>query len=207
MKNKKGFTLIELLAVIIILGVLMATAVVGVTRYIQDSRKSTYANSALSFISGVSPAVNSGQIDATQVGTLYLVPVGNDETKTCTKLEKGGVSPFHKTWTYAYVGVVYDNQDRDYYFVSRDGANHGVNFTDNKELQDKGGKLIVTGSELTNVAELAANYGTSATFFVGSTTPPTGAINGSAELRTLAGKVTNSTVSYVTFVGTADCGN
>jgi len=46
MKKKNGFTLIELLAVVIILGVLMIIAVSAVTKYINDSRKSTYSNYA-----------------------------------------------------------------------------------------------------------------------------------------------------------------
>ena len=44
--KKNGFTLIELLAIIIILGVLMIIAVPAVTKYINDSRKSTYVNTA-----------------------------------------------------------------------------------------------------------------------------------------------------------------
>ena len=44
--NKKGFTLIELLAVIIILGILMIIAIPSVTKYISDSRKSAYVDTA-----------------------------------------------------------------------------------------------------------------------------------------------------------------
>lgn len=44
--KKKGFTLIELLAVIIILAIILMIAVIGVTRYIVESRKSIYATNA-----------------------------------------------------------------------------------------------------------------------------------------------------------------
>ena len=45
-KKKKGFTLIELLAVIIILGILMIIAIPSVTKYISDSRKEAYVDTA-----------------------------------------------------------------------------------------------------------------------------------------------------------------
>ena len=58
MKNKKGFTLIELLAVIIILGILMIIAIPSVTKYISDSRKSSYVDTAKEIIAGARNAVN-----------------------------------------------------------------------------------------------------------------------------------------------------
>lgn len=48
--NSKGFTLIELLAVIVILGILMITAIPAVTKYINSSKKSTFADSAGAYI-------------------------------------------------------------------------------------------------------------------------------------------------------------
>ncbi len=206
MKKEKGFTLIELLAVIIILGVLMTVAVVGVTRYINDSRRSTYATSAGTYVNDVMNAVNGQRIYASQVGTLYLVPVGTESAKTCVALEKGGVSPFSKTWSYAYVGVKYDGHSNKYFYVSLDGANHAINFTTNEILLDQGGKLIATGADVTTVDELQPNYGltSSRSFFVGTGTPPTGMTNGSANLRALAG-VAGTDVTIVTFVGTDAC--
>ena len=58
MKNK-GFTLIELLAVIIILGILMIIAIPSVTKYINDSRKSAYIDTAKQIISGARNLVNN----------------------------------------------------------------------------------------------------------------------------------------------------
>ena len=42
MKNKKGFTLLELLAVIIILGILMTIAYMGISQYIRQTNDALY---------------------------------------------------------------------------------------------------------------------------------------------------------------------
>lgn len=50
--KKNGFTLIELLSVIIILGILMIIAIPSVTKYISDSRKNAYVDTAKKIIAG-----------------------------------------------------------------------------------------------------------------------------------------------------------
>ena len=62
-KKKKGFTLIELLAVIIILGILMIIAIPSVTKYISDSRKSAYVDTAKEITSGARNLVNAGSLE------------------------------------------------------------------------------------------------------------------------------------------------
>lgn len=44
MKDKRGFTLVELLATITILGIISSIAVVSVTKYLEQAKKSTYAD-------------------------------------------------------------------------------------------------------------------------------------------------------------------
>lgn len=206
MKNKKGFTLIELLAVIIILGILMTTAVIGVTRYINDSRRSTYVNTGQSYVNAVLTAVNSTKIHADSPGTLYMVPVGTDKQKSCVGLEKGGKSPFSKEWKYAYVGVKYTGKDYEYFYMSLDGANHAVNFVKASDLSDQGGKLVATGSDIKEIPEIAAGYLTEEkNFYVGTgANPPSIPDNGSDALKEIA-TTAGADISVVRFYVHSSC--
>ena len=123
MKNKNGFTLIELLAVIIILGILMIIAIPSVTRYISDSRKSAYVNTAKEVISATRNLVNSGELEMYDTDVTYYIP------NSCIKVENGekAKSPYgefidDKT----YVVVTYTGSGYEYYWVSLDETGTGV---------------------------------------------------------------------------------
>ena len=51
--NSKGFTLIELFAVIVIMGILMMVAIPAMTRYIENSRKDTFIDTAKQYVNSV----------------------------------------------------------------------------------------------------------------------------------------------------------
>ena len=51
--NKNGFTMLELLAVIIILGILITLAYMGVSRYLNQARSTTYEDFEKNITSGV----------------------------------------------------------------------------------------------------------------------------------------------------------
>ena len=119
--NKKGFTLIELLAVIIILGILMIIAIPSVTRYISDSRKNAYVDTAKEIISGARNLVNEGKLEMYDTNTAYYIPT------SCIKTENASKSPygeFIKDKT--FVVVTYDGKGYDYYWLSVDDAGQGV---------------------------------------------------------------------------------
>lgn len=118
-KKKKGFTLIELLAVIIILGILMIIAIPSVTRYINDSRKSTYIDTAKGIISGARNLVNEGKLQMFDTDTTYYIPTD------CIKTETESRSPYGD-FDKSYVLVTYDGKGYNYYWVSRDETGQGI---------------------------------------------------------------------------------
>ena len=73
--NKKGFTLIELLAVIVILAVVMGVATTSVLSAMNNSRKSSLQNSALS--AADSFRVKYAEYSMNPGGTLLGLPVTN----------------------------------------------------------------------------------------------------------------------------------
>ena len=120
-KKKKGFTLIELLAVIIILGILMIIAIPSVTRYINDSRKSAYIDTAKEIVGGTRNIVNEGNLGMYDTGTTYYIPAKYVNTENALK------SPYGEfTETSAYVGVIYDGQGYKYYWISSDDTGQGI---------------------------------------------------------------------------------
>ena len=127
MKNKRGFTLIELLAVIIILGILMIIAIPSVTKYINDSRKSAYVDTAKEIVSGTRNKVNDGKLGMYDTNTTYYIPVDYIKTENASK------SPYGE-FVQAYVGVVYDGNGYKYYWISVDETGQGV---DKVTLADK----------------------------------------------------------------------
>ena len=123
-KTKKkiinAFTLIELLAVIIILGILMLVAIPSVTRYISDSRRETYIETARQYVKGAVNLVNDGQLDMYDTNTTYYIP------SSCIKLESGGQSPYGGKFNPAYIVVTYNNDSYNYYWMSTDNQGMGI---------------------------------------------------------------------------------
>ena len=123
-KNRRNaFTLIELLAVIIILGILMIIAVPSVTRYINDSRKSAYIDTAKQVASEARNLVNSGKLEMYDTSVAYYIP------NTCIKIENGdkAKSPYGEFIDdRTYVIVTYDGKGYDYYWISLDDTGTGI---------------------------------------------------------------------------------
>ena len=126
-KNKKNaFTLIELLAVIIILGILMTVAIPAVSKYITNSRKTTYINSAKNIVRGATTLANSEALDMNKEDTTYYIPAKYIKTEDELK------SPYGE-FTEAYVGVIYEGKNYRYFWVSNDSSGQGIKIvTENK---------------------------------------------------------------------------
>ena len=148
-KNRnKGFTLIELLAVIIIMGVLMMTAIPAVTKYIENSRKDTFWQTAKSYIDAArtpllsgeygvaaqfvaaadvsSTTIESGQpCEVPPVGKITIIPIG------IIDLEKGGnKSSFNRDMSKGYVLAINEGSGTKdkivYYYAGVDKGKNGI---------------------------------------------------------------------------------
>ena len=85
--NKAGFTLIELLAVITIMGILMMVAIPSVSRTIENSRRDTFADNALTYVNTVRNAVLADEVNC-------QVTAGNDATAVTASAAANGTYYF-----------------------------------------------------------------------------------------------------------------
>ncbi len=133
MRNKNGFTLVEMLAVIVILGVVMAIAVVSVNSYIEKSKKDTYVSTAHEYMTIASNMIAQQKIVIRDPKTVYYIHVANLDTEK--KLSK---SPYGK-WIDAYVVVTVDSKTNDvtFYWTSVDEKGFRVDLVKEADLDIK----------------------------------------------------------------------
>ncbi len=118
-KKSVAFTLIELLAVIIILGIIMIIAVPSVTKYVSNSRKDAYIDSAKNIVGSARTLVNGGDLELYDPNVTYYIPI------SCIKTENTARSPYGD-FTKAYVVVTYETHGYNYYWTSTDTTNTGI---------------------------------------------------------------------------------
>ena len=107
------------------------------------SKKNGYADLGQKFIYPVRNKVNEGRYyKFYSTETLYLIPVGNDTNSSCVKLETSANSPFSDKWAFAYVGVTYDGEGYNYYFVAEDSKGYGIPISSSNDLINYGGTLV-----------------------------------------------------------------
>ncbi len=155
--KKNGFTLVEILAVVIILGILMIIAVPAVSKYVNDSRKSTYILTAKEYIDMAKLKLSGFEYSFYDKDMAYYIPISE------IPLEEEGNSPFGD-WQEAYVVVTYTKGDGwKYYWTSVDTAGMKVDVTLENDLDES---KIYSDSNL-NLDELPSSVGRSKLCIVG----------------------------------------
>jgi len=136
-KNRKnqnrGFTLIELLAVIIILGILMATAIPSMTKYIENSKKDAFWQTAKTYVNAARYGLLNDEFGNTAGSICSLPPTGQATVvpTSIITLEKGSKkSAWNKDLAVSYV-VCVDEGTADkpkyvYYYSGKDTDNNGI---------------------------------------------------------------------------------
>ena len=144
MKNQKGFTLIEIIAVVVLLGIMGMIAILGISNYIDKSKRKLYINTAREYIQICANMLSKNDLIARDTNTTYYYNIENLET------DNGAVkdSPYGK-WVEAYVVVVINNKKEfKYYWVSVDETGHKIDLTAEKDLSI--GKIYVTDDKTIN---------------------------------------------------------
>ena len=67
LKNKKGFTLVELLAVIVILAIILAIAIPGISGIINSAKKGSFQSDAQMIVKGIEYRFLEASVDPTVV--------------------------------------------------------------------------------------------------------------------------------------------
>jgi prepilin-type N-terminal cleavage/methylation domain-containing protein len=80
LKNKKGFTLVELLAVIVILAIILAIAVPGISSMIESSKESSFESDVKMLIVGIEYDILEAQTLGTAGPAVHVVGSGADHT-------------------------------------------------------------------------------------------------------------------------------
>src|SRR5574344_44603 len=101
--NKKGFTLIELLAVIVILAILVTVSIPSITKYMDSSRKETFAINVSRAIEAIRTDISSGAVSSTKKYTLAEINALLDK-----KLNKSSYGNNYDSSSYIEVTIVDD---------------------------------------------------------------------------------------------------
>lgn len=136
--NKKGFTLIELLAVIVIMGILMMVAIPAMQKYIDNSRKDTFADTAKQYGNAVKNLVLSNSlkcgaseasavdVEAVEGNKYYYLPIDSDATRNAL-VSTGDKSPWGSTISgYVVWHIEADGSSNNYSVHLSDDGKHGM---------------------------------------------------------------------------------
>ena len=115
-----------------------------------------YCDAALTYISTVKNLVKSGGIAIFGDDSIYMVPVGSDNSYACSGINV--VSPYGFAHVYAYVGVIKQGKVYTYYFLSKDEGGNGYNLNSEKVIKAGKGQEVVSGKNLITYDKLVELY-------------------------------------------------
>ncbi len=114
-----------------------------------NQQKRAFIETNKQFIYTAINKINEGyDIRLFDTRVLLMLPVGDDTSKSCIRVESGGSSPFNNgDWKYAYVGVVYDGTRYSYYLVSEDLIGNGRNLWNRNEINNNAESFLYLNNE------------------------------------------------------------
>ena len=130
----------------------MIIAIPSVTTYISNSRKSAYIDTAKNIVGGARNLVNEGKLEMYDPTVTYYIPI------SCIKTETGLKTPYGEfEEDGAYVGVTFDGNGYNYYWISNDTSGQGVNEV--TPLNDLNEEKIVSGIKSGEVKDIIRETG------------------------------------------------
>lgn len=163
-KNNKGFTLIELLAVIVILGILMIVAIPQVTKYIEQSKKDTFVDTAKAYINAARYSYLNDEFSndesACTVGDNIKIPIAKLEVENSKKSPFGGKIDGYITiiatdkgdsnFEYTYYATIEDQTKRWMINEKESDMDRKSVHKNTSNSKTTGGDSIVCGSSVTS---------------------------------------------------------
>src|SRR5574344_382722 len=199
--NKKGFTLIELLAVIVILAILVTVSIPSITKYMDSSRKETFAINVSRAVEAIRTDISSGAVSSTKKYTLSEINALLDN-----KLNKSSYGNNYDNSSYIEVTIVDDRPTYEICII--DSKGNGI-YKENSVDRSKITNGITSKCGVLKV-EYAKSYGGSSYDYGRSVAPTSdggyviiGHYN-SSTMTIPANDTTNNTAITLTSAGSAD---
>ncbi len=101
--------------------------------------KAELATQVINYVRGAVYKVNeAGRLKFYDSTVLYMIPVGNDPSKSCIEMEENDPN----SWKYLYIGVVYTGTGYEYYAIGETEKGRGFELVSQGDLKIKSEEVI-----------------------------------------------------------------